>query len=45
MKAPITNPELASQLITLLASLMLVLQLLLVVQRMLIARAALKETA
>ncbi|HEX2972971.1 MAG TPA: hypothetical protein VHP11_11600, partial [Tepidisphaeraceae bacterium] len=37
MKATITNPELASQLITLLASLMLVLQLLLVVQRMLIA--------
>ncbi len=37
MKGPISNPELASQLITLLASLMLVLQLLLVVQRMLIA--------
>ncbi len=37
MKAAITNPDLASQLITLLASFMLVLQLLLVVQRMLIA--------
>ncbi len=37
MKTAISNPEVASQLITLLASLMLVLQLLLVVQRMLIA--------